>query len=75
MDIKDLKIGREYLLLHSHGQPSQKVKVLSVDEIHHNRYGNYWEARIEYTSDDCTKGLETSMNEIECFRYLRDIFN
>jgi hypothetical protein len=73
MNIQELKTGKEYLLLHAYGQTSQKVKILSVGEKYHPRYGNYWEAKVEYTSDDCSKGLQISMNTIECERYLREI--
>ena len=66
MEVSDLETQKEYRLIHSYGQASQKVKVLSID-TDENR------ATVKYTSDDCTKGLVTEMNEIGCQRYLREL--
>lgn len=70
MDIRELKEGKEYYKSHAHGQPNQKVKVLSVTPIG----SEHMEARVLYTSNDCTKGMSTSMNTIECERYLHEIY-
>ncbi len=61
MDIDKLVIGKEYFIL---GNTTQKIKITNIvgEDI-----------RIEYTSDDCSKGLKTSINEIECNRYVREI--
>jgi hypothetical protein len=71
MDINQLIVGNEYRLTHAYGQPSQKVRVLKVEEKNCSKWGKkYWSALVIYTSDDCTKGLKTEMNTIECERYL-----
>ena len=69
MNIEQLIEGNEYKLIHSHWQPSQKVKVLNKCQ----KNGKYFSVDIIYTSDDCSKGLITSMNTIECERYLHEI--
>lgn len=38
-------------------------------------WGKYWIAHVIFTSDDCTKGMRMSMNEIECERYLHPLEN
>ena len=73
MNIKQLETGKEYRLTHAYGQPDQKVKVLNVEEKTSAKWGKYWSADIIYTSEDCTKGLRTSMNTIECERYLHSL--
>lgn len=67
MDIKELVVGKEYLKTSAYGKPNQKVKVLSVEK------GSHWRAQIIYTSEDCTKGMRTSMNTIECELYLHPL--
>ena len=73
MYIKDLVIGKEYILSHAYGKPNQKIKILNVSEKESYKWGKYWEADIIYTSDDCSFGITTSMNTIECERYLHEI--
>lgn len=73
MDIKKLIEGKEYKLTHAYGQPSQKIKVLKVGEKICPKWGKYWSADIIYTSEDCTNGLITSFNTIECERYLHEL--
>lgn len=74
MNIHQLIEGKEYRLTHAYGQPDQKVKVLKVSEKTCPKWGEYyWSADVVYTSDDCTKGLQTSMNTIECERYLHPL--
>lgn len=68
-----MEVGKEYVKTHAYGQPNQKVKILNVSEKTCPKWGKYMSADIIYTSDDCTKGLKTSMNSIECERYLREI--
>lgn len=68
MDIRELVEGKEYKRTHAYGQPDQKIKVLRVS----NEDG-YLIADIIYTSDDCTKGLRTTMNAIECERYIHPL--
>ena len=66
MEISNLEKQKEYRLIHSYGKPAQKVKVLSIDDVEKR-------ATVKHTSKDCTNGLVTEMNEIECQRYLREI--
>lgn len=73
MDIKKLIEGNEYKLTHAGGQPDQKVRVLKVSEKTCNKWGKYWSADIVYTSEDCTNGLMTSMNTIECERHIHKL--
>ena len=73
MNIKQLEIGKEYRLIHAYGQPDQKVKVLNVKEKCSSAENKYWSASIIYTSNDCTKGMRTSMNTLECERYLHQL--
>jgi hypothetical protein len=73
MNIKLLEKGKEYTLAHAYGQPDQKVMVLNVEERSYPNCGKIWYADVIYTSDDATKGLQTSMNSIECERYLYPI--
>lgn len=54
MYIKDLVIGKEYIMSHAYGQPNQKIKILNVSEKESYKWGKYWTADIIYTSDDCT---------------------
>lgn len=73
MNIHELIEGKEYVKTHAYGQPNQKVKILKVSEKDDPKWGKYWEATVQYTSDDATKGMVTGMNTIECERYLREI--
>jgi hypothetical protein len=75
MNIQQLIVGEEYKITHACGQPPQKVKVLSVEEEESEMWGKYWTAYVIFTSDDCTKGMRMSMNEIECERYLHPLEN
>jgi len=63
MNIEQIEVGKEYLLSHAYGQDNQIIKVLSKEEK---------EINIIYTSDDSTKGMRTSMNRIECDRYIHE---
>lgn len=71
MNINKIEVGKEYLRTNSHGQPPQKIVVLRKN-VKESTYYEEGETTIdiEYTSDDCTKGLRTTMNEIECMRYV-----
>lgn len=73
MDIQKLEVGKKYVISHAYGQPNQIIKVLSVKEETSEKWGKYWEAIVEYVSDDATKGMITRMNTIECKRYLREV--
>lgn len=73
MDINQLVSGKEYKMTHAGGQPNQKVKVLNVSTKNHPKWGDYVNADIIYTSDDLTKGLRTSVNKIECERYIHEL--
>lgn len=73
MDINQLIAGNEYKLIHAYGQPSQIVMVLKVEEKTGSNDCKYLSADIIYTSNDGSKGLRTSMNTIECERYLRPL--
>lgn len=72
MDIQKLVVGKEYTLSHAYGQPSQTVRVLSVEEKQCRIDGKYLSAEVIYTSDDGSKGLRSSLNKIECERYLHE---
>ena len=63
MYIKDLVIGKEYILSHAYGQPNQKIKILNVSEKESYKWGKYWEADIIYTDTWVSMGQESEQTQ------------
>jgi anti-sigma regulatory factor (Ser/Thr protein kinase) len=63
---ENIQEGSEYILSHAYGQKEQKVVVLSINISEQ-------EVLVEYVSNDVSKGMTTTMNRIECDRYLHKI--
>ena len=77
MDINKLEIGKEYLRIHRfHGQETQRIKILKVEEKTSKKWGKYTEAlfvQIYPTEHWKGGGKMGTFNTIECERYLRPI--
>ncbi len=55
------------------GQEDQRVKILKVSEKTCPKWGKYYSADIMYVSENDMICMVTSMNTIECERYLHEL--